>query len=208
MSPDDVRTGTCRYRPAVEEQQPVVPILLLCGAPGSGKSSVAWEIYFTLARSGEPVASLDLDVVGYGPPPSWFGSFEMKIRNLESIWANYQAAGARSFVVSGLMARVSEVRTCTQAVPGSVPTVCVLTVTEAEQRARIFHRARQEYGSERGGGSTSQTQESLERVAAAAAEELAASEVIPGAFVLDTVGVAVPELARQLLSTTGWPDQR
>jgi hypothetical protein len=191
----------------VEEERTVVPILLLCGAPGSGKSSVAWEVYFTLVRSGEPVANLDLDVVGYGPPPSSFGSFEMKIRNLESIWANYQAAGARSLVVSGLMARESEVRTCTHAVPGSVPTVCVLTVTKAEQRARIFHRARQNYGSERGGGSSNQTPQALEKVAAVAAEELAASEVIPGALVLDTVGVEVPELARQILSTTGWPDQ-
>lgn len=183
-----------------------MPLLLLCGASGSGKSSVAWEIYFSLVRSREPVANLDLDVVGYGPPPSSFGSFEMKIRNLESIWRNYQAAGARSFVVSGLGAVVSEVETCARAVPGSMPTVCVLTVTEAEQRARIFRRAQQEYGSEHGGGSTSQTPEALERVAAAAAaQELAASEVIPGALVLDTVGLDVPELARQVLSATGWP---
>jgi hypothetical protein len=189
----------------VEQQPPVVPLLLLCGAPGASKSSVAWEIYFSLVRSREPVANLDLDVVGYGPPPSSFGSFEMKVRNLESIWRNYQAAGARSFVVSGLGALESEVERCARAVTGSVPTVCVLTVTEAEQRARIFRRARREYGSEHGGGSSNQTPEALERVAAAAAQELAASEVIPGALVLDTVGVDVRELARQVLSTTGWP---
>ena len=171
-----------RYSPRVEQQQTVVPLLLLCGAPGAGKSSVAWEIYFSLVRSGEPVANLDLDVVGYGPPPSSFGTFEMKVRNLGSIWRNYQAAGARSFVVSGLGAVESEVETCARAVPGSVPTVCVLTVTETEQRARIFRRARREYSSEHGGGSTSQTPEALERFATAAAEELAAFEVITGAL--------------------------
>ena len=54
------------------------------------------------------VANLDLDVVGYGPPPSAFGSFDMKIRNLASIWRNYQSAGAQSLIVSGLSFRQAE----------------------------------------------------------------------------------------------------
>jgi hypothetical protein len=153
-----------------------------------------------------PVANLDLDVVGYGPPPS-FGSFDMKLRNLGSIWRNYQAAGARCLIVSGLGGAADEVEACVRAVPGSVPTVCVLTVTEAEQRARIFRRARQEYGADYGGGSTNQTPEALERFAADAARELAASEPIPGALVVDTVGVGVPELARRVRVATGWPSQ-
>jgi hypothetical protein len=181
-----------------------VPLLLIAGTSAAGKSSVAWEIFFTLIRFGVPVATLDLDVVGYGPPPA-FGSFEMKVRNLGSIWRNYQAAGARCFVVSGIGAAVAEVEACARAVPGSVPTVCVLTVTEAEQRARIFRRAEQEYGSNTGGGSTSQTPEALEGIAADAARELVASEPIPGALVLDTVGVGVRELAHRVLSATGWP---
>jgi hypothetical protein len=71
------------------QQHRGVPLLLIAGAPAVGKSSVAWEIFFTLIRSGVPVATLDLDVVGYGPPPA-FGSFEMKVRNLGSIWRNYR----------------------------------------------------------------------------------------------------------------------
>lgn len=184
-----------------------VPLLLVAGAPAAGKSSVAWEIFFTLIRSGVPVATLDLDVVGYGPPPA-FGAFEMKVRNLESIWRNYHAAGARCFVISGIGAAVSEVQACARAVPGSVPTVCVLTVSEAEQRTRIFRRAQQEYGSNTGGGSTSQTPEALERFAGDAALELVAPEPIPAALVLDTVGRGVRELAHQVLSTTGWPGDK
>ena len=59
-------------------------------------------------------------------------------------------------------AAVEDVETCAGAVPGSVPTVCVLTVTETEQRARIFRRAQHEYGMDYGGGSTNQTLEALE----------------------------------------------
>jgi hypothetical protein len=183
-----------------------VPLLLIAGAPAAGKSSVAWEIFFTLIRSGVPVATLDLDVVGYGPPPA-FGSFEMKVRNLASIWRNYQAADARCFVVSGIGTSADEVEACARAVPGAVPTVCVLTVTEAEQRARIVRRAQQEYGSNTGGGSSNQTPEALERIAADAALELVASEPIPGALVLDTVGVGVRELAHRVVTATGWPDR-
>lgn len=181
-----------------------MPLLLIAGAPATGKSSVAWEIFFRLIRSGLPAATLDLDVVGYGPP-SAFGTFEMKVRNLGSIWRNYQAAGAGCFVVSGLGAATDEVEACVRAVPGAVPTVCVLTVTELEQRTRIFRRAQQEYGSNHGGGSSSQTPEALERFAADAALELGASEATSTALVLDTVGVDVPELATSVLSATGWP---
>jgi ATP-dependent Lon protease len=49
-------------------QKAKVPLLLLCGAPGTGKSSVGWEIYFSLVRERVPVAHVDLDGIGYGPP--------------------------------------------------------------------------------------------------------------------------------------------
>jgi len=71
-----------------------LPLLLLCGPSATGKSSVAWEIYWRLGRAGVPVAHLDLDGVGYGPPPSAFGTCEMKITNAASLWQYYHAAGA------------------------------------------------------------------------------------------------------------------
>ena len=45
-----------------------MPLLLLCGAPGTGESSVAWEVYWSLTRERMPVAHVDLDPIGYGPP--------------------------------------------------------------------------------------------------------------------------------------------
>ncbi len=61
-------------------QKPEVPLLLLCGAPGAGKSSVAWEINWLLRRDGVPVAHVDLDAIGYGPSEH-FGSFDMKFHS-------------------------------------------------------------------------------------------------------------------------------
>jgi hypothetical protein len=182
-----------------------VPLLLLCGAPGTGKSSVGWEVYWSLMRGGVPVAHVDLDGIGYGPPGG-SGAFDLKFENVAAVWRSYADAGASAFVVSGLRALREDVIACSAAVPGSVPTVVVLTVTAEEQRARILTRANTLYALERGGGSSAQTPEALEQVVAAARQEL---EDEPGditdALVLDTVGLPVVEIARQPLPATGWP---
>lgn len=134
-----------------------VPLLLLCGAPGAGCSSK------TVCR----VAHLELDGIGYGPP-GHSGSFEMKFRNVAAVWRSYSDAGAVAFVVSGLRALTKDVLACAAAVPGSVTTPVVLTVTPEEQRERILARAKTRYAIERGGASSAQTPQALERFVAAA----------------------------------------
>jgi hypothetical protein len=188
-------------------QRAKVPLLLLCGAPGAGKSSVGWEVYFSLVRKRVPVAHVDLDGIGYGPP-GHCGSFEMKFQNVAAVWRSFMDAGASAFVVSGLRALHEDVLACTAAVPGSVPTAVLLTVTAEEQRERIVAREKVRYALERGGGSSAQTPDALERFAAAARQQLE-DEVgaIPGALVLDSVAASVPELGRRILVATGWPGQ-
>jgi hypothetical protein len=192
---------------AMSHTDPPFPLLLVCGPSATGKSSVAWEIYWTLGRAGAPVAHLDLDGVGYGPPPSAFGTWEMKIANAASLWQNYRAAGARCLVVSGLPALREQIENATRALAGTSPTVCVLTVSPAEQSERILRRARGLYAVERGGASSVQTTEALAQTVAAAARELTDDvEPIPGSVVIDTVGISVSEIARVLLEKTGWPN--
>jgi hypothetical protein len=186
-------------------QQAGVPLLLLCGAPGSGKSSVAWEVYSVLLRDGAPVAHIDLDGVGYGPPGQ-SGSFDLKFQNVAAVWRTYANAGASALIVSGLRALREDVLACAAAVPGSEPTAVVLAVTPDEQRERILARANALYAMQRGGGSSAQAPEALEEFVAAARHELESeSEDIPGAPVLDTVDRPVVELAQHLLQATGWP---
>jgi hypothetical protein len=141
-------------------QKAKVPLLLLCGAPGTGKSSVGWEIYFSLVHERVPVAHVDLDGIGYGPP-GHFGSFEMKFQNVAAVWRSYAEAGASAFVVSGLRALRQDVEACAGAVPESVPTVIVLTVSAEEQRQRLVSRTKTLFALERGGASSSQTPEAL-----------------------------------------------
>jgi chloramphenicol 3-O-phosphotransferase len=182
-----------------------VPLLVLCGAPGTGKSSVAWEIYWLLIREGVPVAHIDLDGIGYGPP-GHSGSFALKFANVAALWRVYSDTGASALVVSGLRRLQSDVLDCAAAVPGSAVTAVVLTVTAEEQRKRILTRANTRYGVERGGGSSAQTPEALDRVVTSAGQQLEdETDEITDALVLDTTGVPVVELARQLLRASAWP---
>jgi hypothetical protein len=130
----------------------------------------------------------------------------LKFENVAAVWRSYADAGASAFVVSGLRVLQDEVGPCVAAVPGAAPTTVVLTVTAEEQRDRLLARANSRYALKRGGGSSAQTPEALEQVIAAARQELEDEvDEIPGAVVLDTVGVPVVEIARQLLLATGWP---
>jgi chloramphenicol 3-O-phosphotransferase len=189
-------------------QEAEVPLLLLCGAPGTGKSSVAWEIYWSLLREGAPLAHIDLDGIGYGPP-GHSGSFDLKFANVAALWRVYSDTGASALVVSGLRRLQSDVLACAAAVPGSTVTAVVLTVTADEQRERILTRANTRYGVKRGGGSSAQTPEALERVVTSAGQQLEdETDEITDALVLDTTGVPVVELARQLLRATAWPSSQ
>ena len=79
-------------------------------------------------RDGVPVAHVDLDGIGYGPP-GFSGSFDLKFENVAAVWRSYSDAGASAFVVSGLRVLQDDVGACVAAVPGAVPTTVVLTVT-------------------------------------------------------------------------------
>jgi hypothetical protein len=58
----------------------------------------------------------------------------------------------------------------------------------------------------RGGGSSAQSPEALEQVVTSAGQQLEdQADEITDALVLDTTGVPVVELARQLLRATAWP---
>jgi len=181
-----------------------VPVLMLCGASGVGKSSVAWEIYFTLVSSGHAVAHLDLDQVGHGPP-GWTAAYEIKLRNAASVWQNFAGAGATGLVLSGVRASQSGIDACVSAIPGADPTVCVLTVSAAEQRERMLRRAREQFGMGHCGASTSMSEAAFDRTLAAAAQDLADLDPLPGAIHVDTTGRTVPDLARDVLSAGCWP---
>jgi hypothetical protein len=127
------------------------PVLWLCGPSGVGKTTVAWELFTQLARSGIPTGYVDIDQLGmcYAPPArdDWApepasdpGRHRMKIRNLDPVVANFGAAGARCVVVSGVVDAADGVEA--SLLPHAVLTLCRLRSEPAELRRRLAGRDR------------------------------------------------------------------
>ena len=82
-----------------------LPVLWLCGAPATGKSTVAWRVFSDLADQGLCVGYLDVDQIGMlAPPPDADSScHRFKVDNLAGMVRNYRTAGAEVLVISGVI---------------------------------------------------------------------------------------------------------
>lgn len=167
----------------------MIPVLWLCGPPGVGKTTVGWEVYSQLIRSGVETGYVDIDQLGicYPGPASDPGRHRMKARNLGAVVASFQAAGARCVVVSGVVDAVYGVHV--EQIPWAALTVCRLRAGRDELRRRFVARRAQ----------AEQVEEVLRE-----ADDLDASTVTD--ICIDTTGLSVTEVVRKVRERTGgWP---
>nr|WP_042180048.1 AAA family ATPase [Kibdelosporangium sp. MJ126-NF4]CEL14180.1 hypothetical protein [Kibdelosporangium sp. MJ126-NF4]CTQ88547.1 hypothetical protein [Kibdelosporangium sp. MJ126-NF4] len=163
----------------------MIPVLWLCGPPGVGKTSVAWQIHHHLRDSGVAAAYVDIDQLGMCFPEqeSDPGRHRLKARTLASVVANFAAHGATCVVVSGVVDPAARV-----AVPGAAVTVCRLRVDRDELVRRFVGRSGDE--------------ESVPGVVAVA-DDMDASTIAD--LCVDTTGLTVPEVAAAVTAAaSGW----
>jgi len=119
-----------------------VPVVLITGVVGVGKTTITGEASRLLREAGIAAAAIDLAVIGncWPAPPDDPWNEDVIHRNLACMWANYQQAGAARLLLCrvlesrGLLARVRE------AVPGAEITVVGLRAPLETVRARIRAR--------------------------------------------------------------------
>jgi predicted kinase len=119
-----------------------VPVLLITGAVGSGKSTVATVAEQLLREADVPHAVVDLDWIERSWPVPADDPWNERLshRNLACMWDNFRQAGADRLLLVRVLETRSLLRRVAKAVPGADITVIRLRVPLAVLHARIRTR--------------------------------------------------------------------
>ncbi|TMR98326.1 hypothetical protein [Nonomuraea basaltis] len=184
-------------------------VLWFSGATAVGKSTVGYEVFTQVLRTGVRAAYVDVKQIGALRPAADddAAGHRLKARNLAAIWAGYRAVGARCLIVSGEADSDDTVRGYAELLPGTAITVCRLHARPATPAERVAQRGR-------GGGPAVPGDEvkglgsaALHRVAERAAREAKALDRAgAGDLRVDTDGRSVREVAAEVQVRSGnWP---
>jgi predicted kinase len=168
-----------------------VPVLLITGTVGVGKSVVAGEISDALAELEIPNAAVDLDALICQWPPSSEWNNDLMFENLASLWPNYLAHGATRLVLARVLEDPAELARYRAAVPGAQITVCRLVAPEAVRVERLLRRMLPGPARDWHLHRTVQLEDILDR---AGCEE----------FTVENGGRPVREVANEVLVRAGW----
>jgi broad-specificity NMP kinase len=118
-----------------------LPVLWLCGAPATGKSTVAWHVFSDLTHQGLCVGYLDIDQIGMLQPPPEADPHchRFKVDNLAGLVRNYRTTGAQVLVISGVIDPEHGQDFAEMAVDADI-TFCHLTLDEPTLRERLTAR--------------------------------------------------------------------
>jgi hypothetical protein len=118
----------------------MVPVLLVTGPIGVGKTAVLHEADLVLNEQNGSHATVELEEIAR----CWTEAVESSrvsfvYQNLSVLWSNFAAVGASRLLLSGLVERRPELERVSRAVPGAVVTVVRLHAPLAvlEQRIRL-----------------------------------------------------------------------
>ena len=119
-----------------------VPVLLITGPVGVGKTTVAQEASWLLSDAHVPHALVDLARIGACWPPPHDDPWNERLahRNLACIWSNFRAAGAERLLLCRVLESRSLLRRIVEAVPGADITVIGLRAPLDVLHARIRSR--------------------------------------------------------------------
>jgi len=171
-----------------------VPVLIITGPPGVGKTTVAAEVSELLDSAGVAHAYVDIDSLRwcYPRPPGDRFRNTLAMKNLAAVWVNFQAAGAGRLVLADVVEARDDLERYRIAVPGAEIVVVRL---QASLRALEHRLAQREVGS------------GLERHLRRAAELVALMEQKRVADItIDTDNKPVTAVARAVLVQSGWAD--
>ena len=168
----------------------VVPVLVLSGSVGSGKSTVGRCVARMLRDGDVPHALVDHEWLAYSwpVPPDDRCNEQVAARNLACMWSNFRSAGAERLIFCRVLEARSLLRYVTGAIPSAAPTVVQLRVPLGLIRQRLYAREHEpDWYLDAASGLTSR---------------LDASDVAD--FVVDNGERAPDDVAAEILGLVGW----
>lgn len=117
-----------------------VPMLLITGTCGVGKSTIAAEINDALADAEIANAALDLDALTWQWPSSSAFNSELMFENLAALWPNYLAHGAQRLILARVLEDRAELCRYRTAIPGAEIVVCRLSAPRSLRIDRLRER--------------------------------------------------------------------
>lgn len=117
-----------------------VPLLIVSGTVGVGKSAVLDEIHHVLRTAHLPHACIDLDAIGLSWPIRGVFNQTSILENLGALWGNFRAAGARRLAIAGVVERPDDLAALRLAVPGARVVLCQLLASDATRLQRLRQR--------------------------------------------------------------------
>ena len=168
-----------------------VPMLIISGSMGAGKTTVLGEAIDLLTEAGIAYAAIDLDWLTFMHPRHEPFGERLMLKNLAAVWPIYAAAGADRLIVARIVDSRERLEGYREAIPGAQITVCRLTASVDTMQRRLSPR---EPGMFR--------EEALARSEALA---ITLEDAHVENFRVDNdEGRNITEVAREVLSRAGW----
>ncbi len=168
-----------------------VPVLVISGSMGAGKTTVLGDAHDLLKEAGVPHAAIDLDWLSIMFPSDGQHGEQLMFANLAAVWRNYSASGAERLLIARGVEDRSELELYREAIPGAELIVCRLTapVVTMQERVRVREPGMIQ---EHAVGRAAELDNILERTRA---ED----------FTVDNgEGRSITDVAREMLSSAGW----
>jgi hypothetical protein len=118
----------------------LVPVLLVTGPIGVGKTAVLHEADALLIEAGAAHATVEVEELARcWSDPAERSRSHLVYGNLAALWSNFAAAGASRLLLAGLIEQRSELSLVSEAVPGAAVTVVRLhaPLPVLEKRIRL-----------------------------------------------------------------------